>query len=104
MPDDGEQPRRRQADFTTEVTIGELARGMDALERRMREGFLALQRSIDALSYVHVDRYEADQRAAERRISELEERSTWLSRAVAGALIMAVISAAVGLLVARGGV
>lgn len=57
-----------------DVTIGELARGMNSLERRMTEGFTSVRAQIAGLNVIHTDRYEADRRADERRLQGLEER------------------------------
>lgn len=86
------------------VTIGELARRMTGIERRMDLGFEHVQRSIEKLQYVHVDRYDAERSAITERLATIEATARWLSRAVSGALITAVIGAIVTILVARGGV
>lgn len=87
-----------------DVTIGELARRMTGIERRMDQGFDHLQRSIESLRYVHTDRYDAERDAITARLAAMEASNRWLSRAVSGALITALITAVVTVLVARGGV
>lgn len=57
-----------------DVTIGELARRMDALDRRMTTGFEGVTRQITAMNVVHTDRYDADRRADERRLQGIEDR------------------------------
>jgi hypothetical protein len=86
------------------VTTGELARRMTGLERRMDMGFEHVQRSIETLRYVHIDRYDAERSAITERLATIEATARWLSRAVSGAVIAAVITAIVSVLVARGGV
>ena len=37
---------------STEVTLGEVARGLSRVEREMQEGFAAIRREIAGLSFV----------------------------------------------------
>lgn len=87
-----------------EVTIGEVWRRLEGLERRIDSGFSRLDRSIDALQFVHQDVYASNQRAIWDAINETKGKITWVTRTVAGALIVAVITALLGLFAARGGV
>lgn len=57
-----------------DVTIGELARGLTGLERRMNEGFTSVRTQIAGLNVIHLDRYEADRRADDRRMTACEEK------------------------------
>jgi hypothetical protein len=86
-----------------EITTGELARRIDRVEKQLAEGFRAINLTIAAQQFIHVDRYNADREAFDRRIAQLEDRSTWLSRTVGATLFMAVVSVALTFLVARGG-
>lgn len=57
-----------------DVTIGELARRMDALDRRMTTGFEGVGRQIASMNVVHTDRYDADRRADDRRMEAIEDK------------------------------
>jgi hypothetical protein len=86
-----------------EITTGELARRIDRVERQLTDGFREVNRTIESQQFVHIDRYDADRAALDHRVTQLEDRSTWLSRTVGATLFMAVVSVALTFLVARGG-
>lgn len=57
---------------TGEVTIGELDRRVDRLERAMEAGFQGLREEIQRLSFVSAAVYAADRSADQERIRRLE--------------------------------
>ena len=76
-----------------EPTIGELARQIEAVERRthnernelrdeMRTGFLEIKAAIEAGRGVAPDLFVADQRRQDHAIKALESEFTWLKRTV----------------------
>jgi uncharacterized protein YhaN len=78
-----------------DVTLGELARNLTAAETRINGKFADLKAELnqnnrqlsdrfDQLEYVHRDTYRAEASAMEQRIEVLEERSRWVTRALAG--------------------
>lgn len=56
----------------TEVTLGEVARGLGRVEREMHEGFAAMRREISTLSFVPAAVYAADMMAYRDRVDRLE--------------------------------
>lgn len=86
-----------------EVTIGELARRLDGLERSIGRQFDSVTRQITSLSFVSRDAYEAQREAIMERLIELEEGRKWMARAVITALLFPVITAIIIVLVVGGG-
>lgn len=58
---------------STEVTLGEVARGVSRVEREMHEGFAAIRREIAGLSFVPAQVYAADMLAYRERVVRVEE-------------------------------
>lgn len=88
----------------SEVTVGEIWRRILSLEARLDQGFSRLDRQLEHLQFVHADRYEAEQRSTAARLDALEDKSKWVARTVAAALITMVGTALLMLFTARGGV
>lgn len=88
---------------TDPVTIGELSRRIDRFESSVADGFKQLSREVAATNSVHVDRYEADQRAAELRLAALEDRIRWVSRATGSMLLTIVAAVVIAFINSRGG-
>jgi hypothetical protein len=86
-----------------EVTTGELARRMDRLDRRVDDGFRQIGVQLANQPYVHEDVYDVDKAAIERRVGELEDRSKWVTRTFAAALMGVLLVQVLQLLFARGG-
>lgn len=87
-----------------EVIVAELRVRMDGFERNMEQGFDRLDRRVENLSYVSIDRYEADQRATHDDVQELKGAVKTAIRALVG-LTIAVIGSVLTLIVeTRGGV
>ena len=80
-----------------DVTIGELARRMSSLERRMDDGFQNVNRSLAALQFVHIDRYEADQRSLVRQVEAIDARHVEL-QATTKRLWWVIVAQLVGLI------
>lgn len=96
----------------TEVTLGEVGRGLDRVEREMRDGIAAIRAEIKALAFVPAAVYAADQVGNRERIERLEEadkdarQRAWQSRwsivlaliampiSIVGAVIAALVIAA----------
>jgi hypothetical protein len=58
---------------STEVTLGEVARGLGRVEREIEVGFQAIRQEIKSLSFVPAAVYSADKVAQHDRIGRLEE-------------------------------
>jgi hypothetical protein len=56
----------------TEVTLGEVARGLGRVEREMQAGFQAIKDEIKSLSFVPAAVYSADKVAQHDRMERLE--------------------------------
>ncbi|WP_328465550.1 hypothetical protein OHA21_43880 [Actinoplanes sp. NBC_00393] len=56
----------------SDVTTGELSRGLSRVEREMREGFSAIRKEISGLSFVPAAVYAADMLAYRDKIQRLE--------------------------------
>ena len=86
-----------------DVTIGELGRRMATMENRMEAGFLSVAQSIQGLSFVHTERYEAERVASEHRLGDIEATLRWVTRAIFGAILTVVTSLIVAFFAATGG-
>lgn len=86
----------------SEVTIGELARRLESLDRAMGQGFSRIDRHLESMQFVHRETYSAERAAIINDLSELKDKMKWISRTVAGSLITAVTAAIVAI-AARGG-
>lgn len=87
-----------------EITVGEIWRRLDSVERRIETGFSRLDRSLESLQFVNQDVYHSDQRALWAAIKDIQGKQTWVARTIAGALITTAITVLLALLAARGGV
>lgn len=82
-----------------EVTLGELGRRIDALEKRYTDGQKDLSRQITELQFVHRETFEVEQRQTTTRLDAIEERLRFYGRSlfvsfglpVLVALILAVV-------------
>lgn len=86
-----------------EVTLGELARRIEAMERRIDVRFSVIDRRLESLQFITADRYNAEQIAVHAEIAEIKDKIKWVSRTIGGVLITLVSSAVLTLLAARGG-
>jgi hypothetical protein len=86
-----------------EITTGELARRIDRVERQLADGFKEVNRTIESQQFVHVDRYDADTRANDRRVAALESTLKWQARTLGGALLAVLAETLLLVFVARGG-
>jgi hypothetical protein len=85
------------------VTLGELSRRLDAMERRFESEFGKLGRSIDSLQFVHHDQYRAERDAIVHRVDELEDTHKWIVRAVVASILFPLIVTIVGVVLIGGG-
>lgn len=60
---------------STEVTLGEVARGLGRVEREMHLGFSAIRAEIGKLSFVPAQVYAADMVAYRDRMERIEENA-----------------------------
>ena len=89
-------------DSITPVTLGELARGLLALEGRINEKFAEIGRRFDTLQFVPRETYDLKVKTLEDRLGQLEERNRWLARTAIAAFVFPVLVAIiVGLVVTR---
>lgn len=93
-----------------EVTIGELARRIDRIDRAMADGFREVSRTIEAQQFVHIDRYDADRRAdkqhfdlIDQRHSEIKETTKRLWWLILAAVVGLIGEAVLFLALTRGG-
>ena len=89
-----------------EITTGELSRRMDGLERHIDGRFDRLHKQIADMQFVPLQSWQlrnelVDERFTrnEARIEQLEERNTWLSRALVMAVIVAILIPAISLII-----
>jgi hypothetical protein len=85
------------------VTLGELSRRLDAMERRFEGEFGKLGRSIHDLQFVHHDQYRAERDALVHRVAELEDAHTWIVRAVIASILFPLIVTVIGVILIGGG-
>lgn len=85
---------------TEDVTLGELARRLDAFEQRVDRQFAANRQQIESLTFVQRDVYEVRHQALidrvvmdEERIDALEEAKKWTIRTFVMAFIFPVLAA-----------
>jgi hypothetical protein len=97
-------PRRRREDVMGQPTLRELERRLDELQDRLDKRFDGLASQVATLKYVTIDRYDAEQRSLEQRITKLEQSNIWLSRTIVAILISAIVTAVTAVVMARGGV
>jgi hypothetical protein len=98
------RPSRRREDVMGQPTLRELERRMDELQDRVDRRFDSLAAQVATLKYVTIDRYDAEQRSLEQRITKLEQSNIWLSRTIVAILISAIVTAVTAVVMARGGV
>lgn len=85
------------------ITLGELSRRFDSMERRFELEFSKLGRSIDGLQFVHLDQYRAERESDRHRIDELEDTIKWLVRAVVASILFPLIVVVTGVVLVGGG-
>lgn len=76
-----------------DVTMGELARRLDRVETRITEQFSDMHRQLEGLQFVHRDTYLVQMSAITDRLEALEEKNTWIARALVTSIIFPVIVA-----------
>lgn len=87
-----------------EPTLGEVSRRLDALERRIDNGFANVGHQLESLQFVHRDLYETNQKAIWKAIDALAGKFAWQAKTIGGVLITSAITAFIVLISTRGGV
>ena len=85
------------------ITLGELARRFDSMERRVEIEFGKLGRSIDSLHFVPAEQYRAERESDRHRIAELEDTIKWIVRAVVASILFPLIVVVGGVILIGGG-
>lgn len=78
-----------------DITLGELSRGIVALEKRLGEQFASVNRRLDNLQFVSRDVHDEQLRQVNQRLDDLEESKKWTGRAFVAAFIYPLLVAAV---------
>lgn len=86
-----------------DITLGEITRRLDRMEKSTTEGFRAIEAKLERLPFVTLDKYTPEREALVSRLDTLEERAKWVSRTIAGAIVTMVASVILTLIAARGG-
>lgn len=90
-----------------DISLGEVARNLEALAKQVERGFERVDERFNTLAMVHSDVYLADRAAdrerhkatvarievVEKDISDVHGTLQWVSRTVAGAIIVVVVGA-----------
>lgn len=85
-----------------DVTLGELARRLSSMEKRIDDKFGDVNRRLDGLTFVPHDVHALSIKAVTDRLDVLEERDRWRSRVIVASFIFPVLVAlAVALTVTR---
>jgi hypothetical protein len=85
-----------------EVTLGELSRGLAALEVRINEQFGNVNRRLDSLGYVPRGEYELQIKNLQADIRELEDSKKWMVRSLVVAFLFPLVIGMVVTLVVNG--
>ncbi len=89
-------------DVPSEVTIGELYRYLQAMEKRVNDQFISVGARFDKLQFVNKETYNVQFTSLEERVNILEEAKTWFGRTLVAAFVFPILVAAiVTLLVTR---
>lgn len=75
------------------ITPGEIARRLDGFEQRTSAQFDGINRRLDNLQFVPRDTYLVQIDSMTERITGLEERARWFSRALVTAILFPVLTA-----------
>lgn len=76
-----------------DVTLGEVVRRLDSLEKRMDGNFGNVTRQLENLQFVHRDTYSVQMAAVVDRLEALEESKAWVARGLVTCLIFPVVVA-----------
>ena len=74
-----------------DITIGELARRLDASDRRTEDGFRRIEQRISQQQFVRADVFEVRMTDAHARIDGLEESKKWAVRLVIANVFMLIL-------------
>lgn len=70
-----------------DMTLGELSRRLDAMERRLEAEFSKIGRSIESLNFVHIEQYRAERDALRSDVADIRDNLKWIVRSVVAALL-----------------
>lgn len=85
-----------------DVTLGELSRSIIGMEKRMSDGFAAVNQRLDSLQYVPRTEHDLALNGIREDVRSLEEKWTWMTRAlVASFLFPLAVAVVVAVVVAR---
>lgn len=76
-----------------DVTLGELGRRLEALERRFDLRATELGDKIDSLQFVHRETFEAKHGALETRVKDIEEAKTFFARSLVVSFVLPILVA-----------
>lgn len=82
-----------------DVTLGEISRGLVALEGRMNEKFNQVNRRLDTMEFVPRGEHNLEVNELKARIGVLEDHRKWMSRTLVASFLYPVLVAAVAALV-----
>jgi hypothetical protein len=74
-----------------EVTLGELARSLTALESRLDKKFADVNRRLDTLEFVPRREFEIHVAALTEDVRELRDSKTWMARGLVTSLLLPVL-------------
>ena len=79
----------------SDITLGELARSMAQMERRLDARFVEINGRFDKLQFVSREVYDVQIRQLQERIDALEESKKWTVRTFVAAFLFPVLVAVV---------
>lgn len=82
-----------------DVTLGELSRSIASMEKRMGEGFSAVNQRLDTLQYVPRAEHDLALRGIREDVKSLEDKWTWMTRALVASFLFPLAVAVVVALV-----
>lgn len=74
----------------SDITVGELGRSMNQMERRLDQRFEEINRRLDNLQFVPREVYETQSRQMKEQIDELLEAKRWTVRTFVAAFLFPV--------------
>jgi hypothetical protein len=77
-----------QSDPNHDVTLGELARGLVALEGRINGQFVGVNHRLDNLSFVSRDVYEVEMKQLREEVEDLKDSKKWMARTLVASLLL----------------
>lgn len=78
-----------------DVTLGEISRGLVALEGRMNEKFAGVNQRLDTMQFVPRGEHNLQVKELTDRIGDLEDSKTWMARTLVVSFLYPVLVAVV---------